>query len=290
MARLSVIALVALLPSAMAWGYCNDNDASCANWAKAGECEKAPHIKNLCPHSCGSCDHLCKDLDENCLGWADGGQCEDNPDFMFKNCPVTCGVCRVKCYDEDQACGAWAREGECQKNPSLLSTCPVSCGTCTDLCLDTRESCPQWAANGDCGSNEGFMLKACPKSCQLCTEQHHKRSSHPLATGKRELSETTACADVDRKQCVIWGEQLCDTNPGAMLRDCPHTCGACTLACEDKYADCPNWAVGKAKGKKGAGPRKGCEDDAAFMRVNCPQSCGVCRDLEPPPPKVKDEM
>jgi hypothetical protein len=235
MLRLLLVALA--LPGSRSWGLCNDEDVSCANWAKAGECEKS-HVKKQCPHSCGVCDHLCKDLHEGCLAWADAGECESSPDYMLKNCPVTCGVCRVKCYDEDASCGTWARQGECAKNPSLLSTCPVSCGTCTDLCLDKKESCPQWAANGDCGTNEGYMLKECPRSCELCREEHHQVSSHPVAGGARELTQTVACADVNRKQCVIWGEQLCESNPGAMLRDCPHTCGVCTLACEDKYKDC----------------------------------------------------
>ena len=118
------------------------------------------------------------------------------------------------------------------------------------------------------------MLKECPKSCQVCREEHHQVSSHPLAQGSRELTQTVACADVNRKQCVIWGEHLCESNPGAMLRDCPHTCGVCTLACEDKYKDCPNWAVGTGS-KQASKPREGCDDDNGFMRINCPQSCGV---------------
>ena len=275
--RAAFSAIFVLLPAVCyGWGLCNDNDVSCANWAKAGECEKAPHIKKLCPHSCGACDHLCKDLDQSCLGWADSGECDENPDFMIKHCPVTCGQCKVKCYDTDAACSSWARDGE-QEEPLAVSLCPVSCGVCTDLCLDKKADCPQWAAAGDCGSNEGYMLKECPRSCAVCTAEHHKKSSHPVLDGS--LTQTTACADVDRKQCIVWGEQLCDSNPGAMLRDCPHTCGVCTLACEDKYSDCPNWKTGGR-----------CDEDAPFMRVNCPQSCGVCREMEPPPPKGKDEM
>ena len=253
-----MLVLIAMVARVAAWGYCNDKDVSCANWAKAGSCETTPHIKKSCPHSCGVCDHLCKDLDESCVGWAAAGHCEDNVDFMFKNCPVACGVCMVKCLDANAACGAWARDGECKKNPSLLSTCPASCGTCTDLCLDKKADCPQWAAAGDCGTNEGYMLKECPRSCQLCTDEHHKQSTHPVSDSG--LTDTKACADLDRKQCIIWGDSLCETNPGAMLRDCPHTCGVCTLACEDKYSDCANWASKDTA----------CEANKDFMLPNCP--------------------
>ena len=67
---------------------------------------------------------------------------------------------------------------------------------------------------------------------------------------------------MDRLQCLIWGEHECGVNPAAMMRDCPHMCGLCTLACEDKFNDCPNWALGKANlfGQKSG---KGCEDDQA---------------------------
>ena len=56
-----------------------------------------------------------------------------------------------------------------------------------------------------------------------------------------------------------------------------------------QYTDCRNWAEGKANvfGRKSG---KGCEEDAAFMRVNCPMSCGICREIMPVPPATKDEM
>lgn len=62
-------------------------------------------------------------------------------------------------------------------------------------------------------------------------------------------------------------------------------CGLCTLACEDKYADCPNWAEGKANmfGNKSG---KGCEEDKAFMYLHCPHSCGICPRLHVFPTKT----
>lgn len=76
------------------------------------------------------------------------------------------------------------------------------------------------------------------------------------------------------------GEHECDANPGAMMRDCAHTCNVCTLACEDKYSDCPNWAEGKVSMFGGRATfRAGCDQDAAFMLPNCPHSCGLCARL-----------
>lgn len=167
MGKAFLLFLAVLTPTVRAWGYCNDNDVSCANWAKAGECEK-DHVKKLCPHSCSICIHNCRDSDESCPQWGSAGECDSNFDFMAKSCPVTCGVCKTRCYDKDAMCPEWARAGECAKNSDMYVLCPVSCGTCTDMCLDKQNDCPRWAADGACGSNPAYMLKECPHSCQVC--------------------------------------------------------------------------------------------------------------------------
>jgi len=68
-----------------------------------------------------------------------------------------------------------------------------------------------------------------------------------------------------------------------------HATGLCTTACEDKYKDCPNWALGKAN-VFGTKSGKGCKDDKEFMEANCPHSCGICPRLHVFPPPVKDEF
>ena len=140
------------------WGYCSDNDASCASWAKSGECEKS-FIKTLCPHSCRACTHVCRDLQTDCPQWAEKGECESNSEFMLGQCPVSCGICKTRCYDKDPQCLSWARGGECAKNRDMLTLCPESCGICTDLCLDKQDDCPQWAAQGECNKNPAYTLK-----------------------------------------------------------------------------------------------------------------------------------
>jgi hypothetical protein len=208
MMMLKTFISIALLVGVDAWGYCNDNDVSCANWAKGGECTK-DHVRKLCPHSCSICTHICRDTDTQCPQWKDSGECENNMDFMYNSCPVSCGVCKVTCYDKDASCPAWARDGECQKNKGLYTTCPVSCGTCTEVCLDKHNDCPSWAADGQCGTNAGFMLKTCPHSCNVCDEKSHAASSHPVGDVNmvtpdgRKITERAACADHDRNQCLI---------------------------------------------------------------------------------------
>lgn len=269
MPRLFALLALSHLRAVHGWGYCNDKDVSCGKWSQLGECEgkNADVVKDLCPHSCGQCQHMCRDLDERCPDWAGGGQCKENKDFMMKECPTSCGLCKPKCYDKDESCGSWARAGECKKNPSINSLCPVSCGICTSICLDKQNDCPQWAANGDCNSNPGFMLSACPYSCNICNVEEH---------GSKK------CVDRDRKQCLIWGEQECNLNPGSVMRTCPDLCGLCTLACEDREADCPGWAAAK--------DGKGCTEDADFMLEHCPHSCGYCAKIPVHAAKDKSEL
>merc|ERR1711998_136398 len=195
-------------------------------------------------------------------------------EYMYKHCPTACGVCKPKCYDKDESqCPNWARAGECKKNPSILATCPVSCGICTSMCLDNANDCPQWAAAVHCNENPGYMLKTCPFSCNVCDADKHG---------------SKVCADRDREQCLIWGEQECGVNAQAVMSTCPSMCGLCTLACEDKNESCPNWVLDKS-GKLSADSQKAaCETE--YMQESCPQSCGTCTAIPSIKPAVKDEM
>ena len=163
----------------------------------------------------------------------------------------------------------------CSQNPAILSTCPVSCGVCTSMCLDKLNDCPQWAAAGDCLKNPGFMMKECPRSCDLCGEG---KSSGPVAK----------CENRNQQQCLLWGEQECPANPASMLSECPSLCGACTVACVDTHSDCPQWTAPKAGGvfSKGSTP---CEADS-HLPAMCPASCGICAQLHVREPPGKQEL
>jgi len=47
-----------------------------------------------------------------------------------------------------------------------------------------------------------------------------------------------SCNDTD-PSCGSWAQQgECDTNPDAMLRLCPTSCGLCTPECKDLKEEC----------------------------------------------------
>ena len=281
----SVVVLLFYAAPAAGWGLCNDDNPACGYWAKNGECDGAnkEFMQKTCPHSCGMCHLLCRDVEDSCATWAKDGHCESNPGFMFKSCPTACGVCHPKCYDKepDDKCGDWARAGECTKNPAILSSCPISCGVCTSLCLDKLNDCPQWAAAGDCSKNREFMLKECPRSCDLCgDEDAAKTEAAKKGTPQADSQEKhSKCANKDHHQCLLWGEQECSVNPLSLLTTCPAMCGACTTVCVDKARDCPNWArAGKA-----------CENDPHLPAL-CPSSCGICSAIHVKAPPDKQEL
>ena len=148
-------------------------------------------------------------------------------------------------------------------------------------CTDSNDSCAEWARSGECAKNPAYTLKECPNSCGVCGDHTHAKSTHPTRreAERKLLTSRSACADVDRLQCLIWGEHECDVNPLALLQTCPKTCGACTLSCADKSKDCEGWA----KANK-------CESDKLFMHPNCPFSCGICATMDLHKPKDKSEL
>ena len=95
---------------------CNDKDISCASWVRDGLCETDEVVKDLCPHSCGTCTLTCEDSDVSCASWAKQGDCINNPDYVLKHCPVECGLCKAKCKDLHQDCHVWQAAGECTNN------------------------------------------------------------------------------------------------------------------------------------------------------------------------------
>ena len=133
MTRSSLFLCASLVLRADAWGFCADNDSSCGNWAKKGECEK-DHVKKLCPHSCSVCTHTCRDSDPSCKQWGELGECEKNMMAMFKDCPVTCGVCKTKCYDKDVDCGGWVRARAALAPPRPSRPSPERGTTCARVC------------------------------------------------------------------------------------------------------------------------------------------------------------
>ena len=108
---LGAVLLITLSGASAGIGFCNDKDASCATWAREGECEgdNSDHVKTICPHSCSVCSLICVDRDDSCSSWAKQGECKSSPDFMLKECPTSCGLCAPKCADVHTDCNHWAK-------------------------------------------------------------------------------------------------------------------------------------------------------------------------------------
>jgi hypothetical protein len=118
-----------------------------------------------------------------------------------------------------------------------------------------------------------------PTPCLLVACSLHASHSSTLPWAcPRQVCEANTCEDRNSTQCEIWGEAECANNPGAVMRECPKTCGVCTTVCADKEESCKEWA---SKGE--------CEKNPASMLALCPQACGACHELEKFG-KAKDEM
>ena len=55
-----------------------------------------------------------------CADWAKAGECQKNPAWMLKGCPVACKECKNKCSDHNPHCDEWADRGECKKNAPYM--------------------------------------------------------------------------------------------------------------------------------------------------------------------------
>ena len=63
--------------------------ASCADWAKNGECIRNPaYMWATCKAACAALTYL--DTDASCAGWAESGECEKNAAFMIDHCNKSC--------------------------------------------------------------------------------------------------------------------------------------------------------------------------------------------------------
>ena len=232
-------------------GYCNDQDISCANWAKMGECTgenaepRHPNLSALLRHM-----PLSLSGDESCSNWARDGHCETN-EFYDQNLSHQLRSLHPDLRGHWRVLRAWAKNGSCVDNPSyMLTHCPRACGVCQFSCVDLHNDCPGWAMEDQCNTNAPFMVKTCPKSCRVC-------------------EDNLGCKDFNSTLCEMWGQPGCEGNPVAVLRDCPRTCGVCTNVCLDKSENCTSWMHSGE-----------CDANPIAMGKKCPQACGICHQIE----------
>ena len=268
---------------------CNDDDISCANWAKQDECQReGAGLASLCPVSCRTCPTPmdCKETKEDCEQWARQGECESNPGHMLQDCPISCGLCTVvspagtenhspnhkergPCVNHKHMCSQWAENNQCNENPRFMALeCPSTCEVCKPACVDLHADCPGWAADGECHKNPEFVMKKCPKACDVCGDTSPSVSDSAAGSS----GATPLCVDHNTTQCHIWADSgECESNPIAVVKLCPQTCGACSMACMDHDDRCRAWAF---DGKCHA------EADENYMVRVCPAACGICAALD----------
>ena len=150
------------------------DDAMCASWAAAGQCEANPRFMLK------SCPQACKDVkagklggamdkDPNCAMWAAAGECDKNPTYMKEACPRACAnpnAASAIAPDSHSECGQWAHKGECEKNPAFMkSGCASSCHRRAESRRDKDPQCAEYAQRGDCDERHSWMTANCWTSC-----------------------------------------------------------------------------------------------------------------------------
>ena len=135
---------------------CVDDNVSCEQWARSGECDRNTVFMHAsCRASCHICNGgkphpkragVCEDSNDNCATWAAIGECQSNPGFMLQNCPVTCKMCQSEtCNDQLDDCAERCRGGaesnfseslNCYYEPELVEKCAWTCGACAEHRFD----------------------------------------------------------------------------------------------------------------------------------------------------------
>ncbi|CAL4108505.1 unnamed protein product [Meganyctiphanes norvegica] len=100
----------------------------------------------------------------------------------------------LDCRDWNEHCGYWAGIGECQRNPGyMLRMCPKSCNICD--CYDKYEECPYYRDWDLCNNSPEFMLRVCPVTCGDCVplslRKEGRISGKPISP-PAPISSTTA--------------------------------------------------------------------------------------------------
>lgn len=147
-----------------------------------------------------------------------------------------------------------------------------------DICQDQHEHCSFWSSEGECLLNPDYMAVHCPKSCGTCARflaQHEQCTNHDsdresVDPGYLELTLIKSL-EFGVKQAAIG-----DTAPATLARieaTALYMRDEKTLSlpfdilekCVNQHELCSFWAV-----------EDECEDNKAFMNLNCAPACFSC--------------
>jgi len=118
-------------------------------------------------------------------------------------------------------------------------------------CRDQDPSCQEWYARGECSSNYAFMADSCPRACGMCEEAGFLPTPSPFQLD-------FVCKD----QLAIAPKTFKSNIAEGMPEECAFRCR------DNMTAVC---ATAAAQGM--------CKKEAATMRFQCPEACGVCKGI-----------
>lgn len=193
---------------------CQDNHASCPNWASSGECGlNLEWMSANCAKSCRTCGEPpsdCKDLyPVACETWGQSGECDKNPGWMNTNCEKTCKQCTGGATKPPVPGSTEAPTPRPPTQPPQPTTQPT--GDCKDV---YPEYCPEYRNNGWChdANYQDYMKKVCFKTCGYCGGGGN-------------------CLDVYPQYCPGYKESGMCTDPNYLdyvKEVCKYTCGFCS--------------------------------------------------------------
>jgi len=132
-----------------------------------------------------------------------------------------------------------------------------------DSCHDEHERCEFWASLNECEKNPGYMLGNCQKSCDTCTKSSPStvKEGYGAAYGEpQECSGQHKDAMLERVNTMdkYMSEEVIKPEFDN-VRD----------ECKNRNALCLFWAhIGE------------CENNPAFMLINCAPSCETCKNID----------
>ena len=212
-------------------------------------------------------DPSCVDDDESCEQWAKAGECDRNEAFMHSKCRASCHICASNkpkpkkanaCEDSNANCATWAAIGECHSNPGfMLTQCPVTCKMCqSETCFDALDDCAA-RCKGGAASNfsetlncyyEPELVEKCAWTCGACKEHRFDRPDCARNPGGRQPEPPIKPGGVNQ----IF-QRIADEQPGTTVLSSPHTDGPWVLTIDDFLSDEECDAVREAGSESGSG-------------------------------------
>jgi hypothetical protein len=150
------------------------------------------------------------------------------------------------------------------------------------LCNDKSPSCAAWAKNGEC-TGEVYLAtphthppSMPPVPIVACSSTLSQNAEYLLTLCAHSCGTCTMeCEDTD-VSCSNWAKNGdCSTNAGFMLKACPTSCGLCTPTCKDMEDDCESWRDSGACSDNPEYMHKYCESSAPRVAVICIETMRV---------------